>query len=45
MNDCLRVGTMETDSFFNTYKVCKLNNVDSYNKLYYKIKQGVIDTK
>ena len=40
MNDCLRVGTMETDSFFNTYKICKLNNLDSYNKLYDKIKQG-----
>ena len=45
MNDCLRVGTMETDSFFNTYKVCKSNNLDSYNKLYDKIKQSVIDTK
>lgn len=45
MNDCLRVATVETGSLWNTYKVCKLNNLDNYNKLYYKIKQGVIDTK
>jgi len=39
MNDCLRVGTIETDYWFNTYKICKLNNPHSYNILYNKIKQ------
>ena len=37
MNDCLRVATMETDALYNTYKICKLNNPYSYNKLYDKI--------
>lgn len=45
MNDCLRVGTMDTGSFINTYKICKLNNLNSYNKLYDKIKQDINDTK
>lgn len=40
INDCLAVGTPVTGSFFNTYKICKLNNLDSYNRLYDKIKDG-----
>lgn len=38
MNDCLRVGTTQTGSICNTYKICKSNNLYSYNKLYDKIK-------
>jgi len=39
MNDCLRVGTIDTDSFYNAYKICKLNNPHNYNILYNKIQQ------
>ena len=40
MKDCLRVGTMETGAFFNTYNICKLNSPYSYDKLYDKIKHN-----
>lgn len=36
-NDCLRFATIETDAFYNTYNICKLNNPYNYNKLYNKI--------
>ena len=45
MNDCLRVGTMETGSICNTYKICKLNSPHSYDKLYDKIKHNENNTK
>jgi len=38
MEDCLRVGTMQTDSLLNVYKICKSNNPHSYNKLNDKLK-------
>ena len=45
MKDCLRVRTIKTGSILNAYRICKLTNPDSYNKLYDKIKQNVNDTK
>lgn len=45
MNNCLRVGTIKTGSLINTYTICKSNSIDSYNKLYDKIKQNENDTK
>jgi hypothetical protein len=34
MDDCLCVCTKKDDCEINgTHKICKLNNVDSYNKL------------
>ena len=45
MNDCLKIATVETDYLWNTYKICKLNNPHSYNKLYDKIKQSENNTK
>jgi|694.fasta_scaffold36095_3 hypothetical protein len=41
MDDCLNVGTVETSAVFNTYKICKLNNPHSYNKINDKIKDLV----
>ena len=38
MEDCLRVGTIQTDSLSNVYKICKSNNLHSYNKLNDKLK-------
>ena len=38
MNDCLKVATMETSALCNTYKICKLNNPHSYDKLNDKLK-------
>lgn len=40
MNDCLKIATVETDYFWNTYKVCKSKNPHNYDKLYNKIKQN-----
>lgn len=40
MNDCLRLGTIQTGYLCNTYKICKSNNPHSYNKLYDKIKHS-----
>lgn len=45
MNDCLKVATMQTGALCNTYKICKLNSPDSYNKLCDKIKHIENDTK
>ena len=45
MNDCLRVGTVETGSLWNTYKICKFNSLHSYDKLYDKIKHNENTTK
>lgn len=38
MNDCLTVATMETGALCNKYKICKLNNPHSYDKLNDKLK-------
>jgi len=38
MGDCLKVGTLQTDSFINVYYICKSNNTNSYNKLNDKLK-------
>lgn len=44
MNDCLRVGTVQTGAICNSYKICKSITPHSYNKLYDKIKQNENDT-
>ena len=45
MDDCLRVGTVQTGALLNSYKICKINSPDSYNKLYDKIKQNGNNTR
>jgi hypothetical protein len=38
MDDCLKFGTVQSDTLFNIYKICKLDNPHSYNKLNDKLK-------
>lgn len=38
MDDCLKVATTQTDAVFNVYKICKISNPHSYNKLNDKLK-------
>lgn len=40
MNECLKIGTVQTGALCNTYKICNSTSPHSYNKLHSKMKDA-----